>query len=497
MTARHIKDTRLVAGGRGWRALRTGALVTSAAVGGAAVAYLLVGGQLVMALALLLAFPAFLVLQRYPIAVISVWLLAAPFLTSNEQGTSGRTVFWLVHRALPVVAVLAVVITRMVGIRRRPLPRLGWPELAMAAYVISTVLSVAFTSPEVEATLYLLYDRVFVPMCLYLLIRLLEPGERQLRLLLPVLGFVLVSQSLIGALSWISPELLPAGWLGREGTRTVGSLQHPNVFGTTMLLCGAMLLHGALSSPPGKRARRTVLVAGFILALAMVFFTYSRASWLAGGVVVLGLAFVYRRFTAKFALVIGLACILLLGSGLISGQAEIAAQRFNAEESALSRLPIALGSTRMFLEKPVGGWGYGNFDRYNYQFQGAVDGLVVPDKEHPSHNLYLTILAEQGIIGLFLFLFPVLWWLGVTRSSLRKLPPSGLISRNLIRVLWLGMAAFFIVTNFSNLRVVIGTGLWWMTLGLIASVLERYRKDELPGQEGQNSVPADAGRVTP
>jgi hypothetical protein len=209
-------------------------LILAAVAGGSAAAYLLVGGQVVLALTLLLAFPAFLVLQRYPIAVIGVWLLVAPFLTSNEAGTSARSVYWLVHRALPVVAVLAVVATRLLRIRSRPLPTLAWPELAMLAYLVYSALSIAFTSPDAQATLYLLYDRVLIPMALYLLVRLLEPGERQLRVLLPILGFVLLSQALIGTLAWIAPGILPESWLGREGSRTVGSLQHPNVYGTTL-----------------------------------------------------------------------------------------------------------------------------------------------------------------------------------------------------------------------------------------------------------------------
>ena len=180
--------------------LRAGLLLAAAMAGGAVLAYLLVGGQIVIALTLLLAFPAFLVLQRYPVAVIGIWLLAAQFLTANEEGSSGRSVYWLVHRALPVVAVLAVVATQLIRFNSRALPRLGWPELAMVGYVIFSALSIAFTSTDIQATLYLLFDRVVIPMCLYLLVRLLEPGERELRMLLPILGFVLISQSVIGTL---------------------------------------------------------------------------------------------------------------------------------------------------------------------------------------------------------------------------------------------------------------------------------------------------------
>ena len=278
----------------------------------------------------------------------------------------------------------------------------------------------------------------------------------------------------------INPGVLPEGWLGREGSRTVGSLEHPNVYGTVVLLCGALLFHAASSIPGWRRSRRIVVGAGVVLALVMVFLTYSRASWLAGVVVVVGLAFLYPRVVVRGGLAVGLAAVLLVGSGLVFGQTETAAQRLASAETALSRLPVVVGSIKMFQEKPLTGWGYGNFDLYDYQFQGQFGELVVPEKDHASHNLFLTILAEQGIFGLLLYLAPLVYWLIATRAALRAMPSTGFISRKLLIVLWLVLAAIFVVSNFSNMRVVFGLGVWWMTLGLIGSLVERYRRNGPP-----------------
>ncbi len=51
-------------------------------------------------------------------------------------------------------------------------------------------------------------------------------------------------------------------------------------------------------------------------------------------------------------------------------------------ESALSRLPIIYASIRMFPEaRPLFGWGYGNFGRYDHsEFQGRVADLVNSEK---------------------------------------------------------------------------------------------------------------------
>jgi len=37
------------------------------------------------------------------------------------------------------------------------------------------------------------------------------------------------------------------------------------------------------------------------------------------------------------------------------------------------------------------------------------------------------------------------------------------------------VAAFLLVNNFSVMKSSYGLGVWWMTLGLIASIVDRYR----------------------
>ena len=127
----------------------------------------------------------------------------------------------------------------------------------------------------------------------------------------------------------------------------------------------------------------------------------------------------------------------------------------------------------MFEAKPAFGFGYENFNRYDYQYQKRVGDLVYPQKDHSSHNMYLTILAEQGFVGLALYLGPAFWWLGRTKSRWRSLPRSGLLSRKLVGLLWLSIAGHVIVNNFSRMQVPFGLGVYWLTLGFIAAVVSR------------------------
>jgi len=441
----------------------------------AAVAYLVASGFWYVALALLLIVPSFVVLHRYPLAVFTVWLALTPLVVETSNGHL-RKVFWLVHRGLPVVTLVVVLVGAVIGTRSRTLPKLGWPEVFMAGYIVATLLSIFYTSEEPAAAVILLFDRVVVPMCLYLVVRLLEPDERDLRWLVPAVVFLLLTQSLIGLLSWTVPGVLPSDWLGKFGERTIGSLRTPDVFGTTVLFCGLFLFNDALNARKHAVGRVWVVLV-LVLTMFMVFMTFSRGNWLAGSLALLGTLFIYRDFAKALVVVLAPVVVLALATGTLAEQVRYAQERFlseQSEESALSRLPVVFAAVRMFEARPLLGWGYESFDRFDREFQRQVGDLIYPEKDHASHNLYLTTLAEQGIIGLFLFLGPVFYWLVRSASGRHRLPATGLISRKLLGILWMVILAHVVVNNFSRMQVPFGLGMFWLTLGLIASLVDQY-----------------------
>jgi O-antigen ligase len=433
------------------------------------VAYLVVSDLWLFAVAMVAALPIFVLLHRYPLTGLFVWLLLAQFLVATSGGTI-RKVYWLIHRALPPIAIGVILLSSMLRIHKRKLPRFGGAELLIAGYLAVTLFSVIYLSDDVMTNIYYIYDRIFIPICLYLLIRLMRPTEQDLRRLIPFLIFILIAQSVIGLLSWTIPQVLPTAWLGRAGARTTGSLQSYSVFTCTVVTCGLLILQSALNHDLSSK-RRLFYYLLFALTYFMIFFSFSRGSWLAGLIVFSGLGLIYREFIIRFVLITIPLVAILLSFGVLSTQAEWASQRFysdNSEEAALSRLPIYYASYRMFEEKPVLGWGYGNFDRFDRLFQERVGDLINPVKDHASHNLYLTIVAEQGLVGIFLYLMPAAWWLVLSVRAYPNLPPEGFWSRKLLVIFWLLLLFHFIVNNFSNMRVVYGLGLWWSTLSFIA-----------------------------
>lgn len=460
--------------GKATRAISLGRLAGLGFVAGmiVLVAYLAATNNWRLAIAVIALPLVFIVIHRYPFITMTVWLVLDPFLLSSTTA-SERAVYWAIHRALPPLALLAILMSQRLGISKRSLPKAGLAELGMLAYVVMSLLSIFAWNDTPQATAYLFYDRVVSPICLYLVIRFSATMDVDFLRLMPAVLFLGLSQSLIGIVSWLDPKLLPSSWLQLVGLRTTGSLVNTTVYSTSLAFAGLLALHFALNHKSGWV--RTLVLGIFFLTLFCVLISFSRASWLGAGVVLIGLMFLYPRFMMRFS-VIALIIGMLFGAFIFSQLdwvVQWAGQRLysqDAQVSAFSRVPVAMAAIRMFEAKPLFGWGYGNFDRFAPMYFVQVEGITTDARLHASHNFFLTLLAEQGLVGFILFLWPLFYWLVRTFRSLRTLPPDGFWSRKLPLILWLILLNEVVLINFSNLRVVFGWGLWWVSLGFIALI---------------------------
>jgi O-antigen ligase len=437
-------------------------------VAGSAVAvYLISRGSWMILLVLLAAVPGFLVIQRYPLAVMAIWFAVVPFLSRAEDGSGLLQVYWLVHRLLPLATLAVLLLARVTGTGYRRLGRLGWPEVLMLTYLVASGLSILYNSDNVIESFRFLYDRVAVPMILYVLVRLIRPGPAAMKSLSYILLFIILTQATIGIASWVAPGLIPERLLGRAGTRTTGTLINPNVFGIVVLAAGALFLH---ISRYVDDWRTKVGVPVFVFSVVAAVVTFSRAVWLAAVAVVVGIAIVYPRLLGRLLLVAALVTGLFVASGN-QWVGDYLGERLHSQESALSRLPVVYASVRMIQEKPLTGWGYGDFDKYDYQFQSRVGEWFVPSKNHSSHNVFLTIGAEQGLIGLGAYLFPAIYWLARTPRAWARLGSEDMFGKRLLLILWVVIAGHVIVSNFSNIRMTFGLAVWWLSLALIGNII--------------------------
>lgn len=456
----------------GWLPIFLGAAL------GIASAFLIVKGLWTALIPLAIIVPLGILFLTYPFVALMIWMLVFPYIVRIPQ-VAGRIPYNLLHRAIIPGALVLVILSDWLRIRKREPVRFGRADLVMLLFLGWVIANIVLFSPDTTHSLIRFYDRYIIPFCVYWLIRLIAPTARDLQRFLPIAFITIIAEAVIGMIGIFAPQALPQEWV-REGIeRGLGSLGNPSVYTSTLIFCALLLLQYAVQGR--SRLLRAVCLLTFGLTYLCVFLSFSRGAWLGGSLVLLGLMFVYPKVVVRL-LAIGLTVMLVLGTTILAQQIAFAYVRLNTVETVQGRILGGAKSVQMIVNKPFFGWGYDTYDLYDEEFRTRVANLAT-DQQKTSHNTYLTLMAETGIPALILYVLPILWWLKLSRKVWRRLPQTGFFSWHLLVMLWLLILNFFTVSSFMDmLRFnLFGTTVWWMALGLIANLVYPYIR---PGDIG-------------
>lgn len=386
-----------------------GALLVSAVAG-----WNIARGSVLLWAPLLLAIIALYFAVRPDVLLIG-WLLAAPFLQESARLTTVGSALTNVLYVLPLlVLVLHLLRSNVVGRHARwydALP-LGYVVLILASE--ATVDAATLRAPSFYTTL--LHAGILVGVPLYYFCAFGPLSRLSAR---TFAWAVLVSCSAMGALGIVQHYLDWAPW--GQGTiddppRIVVTLANPAVLGA--FLGVGILFATAILVWEGPTRLRSLAIATLALTVPSLYFTYTRGGVLAT-VVIVGLVVGLRPRTR--AVVAGAALVLALGAfvgwGDIS-KSSVYQQRATDTENISGRLLQSRAALDLTLEKPAFGWGYGQYDRAKNNLQLSSGNLSETSLfYYTSHDTFLTILVELGILGLALFLLP---WLVVALRTFRE-----------------------------------------------------------------------------
>ncbi len=182
-----------------------------------------------------------------------------------------------------------------------------------------------------------------------------------------------------------------------SGLRASGAFADPNFFG--QYIATAAVLGLGLLAVSSTRAR-VVLVPLVVLFFLCVVLSFSRTALIGAvaGVTVL-LAMRHRRAALIFLLTAMVLGVTLYPAflELRQGAQLTPADQYDMVFTQDSRSTIAAAGLAMFAASPIFGVGFGVFQ---YVSPGFFEGGA-PDSTY-SHNQYVNILAEQGIVGVVL-----------------------------------------------------------------------------------------------
>ncbi len=217
-------------------------------------------------------------------------------------------------------------------------------------------------------------------------------------------GFALLQGiSSNGKLYWIRQPRM-GGWI-------YGPYVNHNHYAGLMEMLVPIPLVLSLTHLAPARTRAVAAAAAAVMA-GTIFLSGSRGGMLAilAELIILSVLVVKQKRSLRTAIGVGLFLVIVVGLLTWVGGAELSKRiatvaSSHSEISSNVRTNINRDGLKMFLKKPVLGWGLGTFPVVYPQFRTFYTNFFVNE----AHNDYLQLLVEMGLLG-----FGTMLWFLVT-----------------------------------------------------------------------------------
>ena len=362
-----------------------------------------------------------LLFRRWPILLPLAIIFAIPFRVPLHAG--GDTANLLV----PLYLVIgAAVVTTLLRDWREPPPghaprALAWVlAAAVVLYALQTLYSEDFSKGLQNVCFF------FVPFTIaYRLLREVEWDRRLLRWVLIMVAVEAVAFVLVGGVELATRSLFWNDQTIRSNEfhtyfRVNSVFWDPNVYGRYLALV-TVIATGALL---WARTRDAFwLLSGLILVLWLGLVpTYSQSSFLAllAGLAMLAAIKWSWRWTLGVVILGAIGAVLVVL--LVGGSGKLTSDRINVDLSG--RGSLVSGGVDLFSERPIQGYGSGSFQAAYRERRANKDVPVTV-----SHTEPVTVGAEQGLLGLAVYLALIAVALWTLARGLWGPQPAGITAR--------------------------------------------------------------------
>ncbi len=391
-----------------------------------------------------------------------------------------------------------------VSMRTHRLRRLGALEIVMGVYILWNIYSMVsphrfsaaapVTGEEMSVIRFLVIGTV-IPFTAFLVARLAFDTELAVRALLWTIIALGAYSAVVSILQFRAPALVWPRYILENETwpgRAVGVTNQPIGNGTILMLafvCALVLAARGTHSRP----RRWLL---FVIAAACaygVFLTYTRAVWLAFGIVVVAGMILARGFRTGFVLTAATISLGIAASWSTFTSPDRRAGGVGSTSEIHDRLNAFATARWAISEEPWTGWGIGRFTSVNTYFHRTFapdipwEGGFAID----AHFTEMGIAAELGLVGLALWLTVLVLLITLLVRAYRTLPAGDLLGQPLVVAALLAMLCMLVTGVTVDLRNLDVTNALVMTLaGAAVGCAGRYNEPDRSPEVRREEVSA-------
>jgi len=302
----------------------------------------------------------------------------------------------------------------------KPLSAADWALGSFGVMLLLSTLRLEWKQglPGGEETVMRLMIGYLMPMTIYWIARQSPLGRREVGWVYAVLVGLGVYLGVTGLLEitgqwWaVFPRHIADPTLGIHFGRARGPMVHAVSYGLVLSVC--LLAVWFLQARFGRWGK-LALAATVPAMLAGLYFSYTRSVWLGTGLSLLIVFALTLRGSWRPLIVGGMVSAALMlalfkADSILSFEREYGAQY--TRKSVDLRGSFAYVSWRMFLDRPLTGFGFDQFPEAKLTYLADrsteldLDGI----RPYSHHCTYLSVLTDMGLLGLALYLAMLAGW---------------------------------------------------------------------------------------
>ncbi len=265
---------------------------------------------------------------------------------------------------------------------------------------------------------------------------------------------------------------------GEKIWRAAGLFYDPNV-GATYIMIGTIIGLAVLLYSNIKRVHKILIFISVVVSSLGILATFSRSGWV-GLIIGFFVVALFHRKKIYLLYTLGVLIIFLLVlivfteyGGFILNRA-MSIFEIMTDLSIRTRIGLAISGIKMFIDHPFFGIGLRGFPvLYDFYLSPVTPQQLLYVKE--SHTLYVDVLAELGIMGIFII---ILWFKRVLMDTYRKINS---IENPTFRSILIGnfgvLVSLVIVYAFYG-NLFPDFNLIWVNFGVIYSILKYNENNE-------------------
>lgn len=333
---------------------------------------------------------------------------------------------------IALVVSLATTYAKGISIQDRLLRHNKWLLISYGIAVLSMVPSI-FVSTEIGHSIGRWFAVWLLNFLAFIAITIGIEHKKCVYLILGALGLYSIAENLYSLYQLL--YLIPADWVPNM-QRSYGFYGSPSrvlLYGTFLV----MMIPTSLVIMLNKEFPnwlRCIYSFNFLTTFIGMGTNKSRSGWLINALSILGIGYLYRQYWSRFKYIVGAIIIALVVAFAMSphymDRLESSVNT-TTDGSNLGRIYVWKSGINIAKEYPILGIGPGEFTKYyvDYDYINPLEEQKLPH----THNNFLQIFVESGIVGLLGFLvFIVSYGFSLVKQLVRRQNPYDLLSLTLL-----------------------------------------------------------------